>query len=122
MVVLPIVLSAPPYSLSEALIGVANGVPFGVGGLLAAPLGGAMADWGARRWAAAPPGRMVFGTAAALCIFPLAVSLFGWGMHFRLPAAAPLVGGCVGGRAGGRGAGLQPALHGTASWPSLAVC
>jgi hypothetical protein len=93
MIVLPIVLSAPPYSLSEALIGVANGVPFGVGGLLAAPLGGALADWGARHWAAAPAGRMVCGTLAALLLFPVGVSLFGWGMHFKLPAAVPLLGG-----------------------------
>jgi hypothetical protein len=92
MIVLPVVLAAPPYSLSEGLIGVANGVPFGVGGLIAAPIGGVMADRCARRWGASPAGRMMFGTAAA-ALFPLPVALFGWGMHYTLPAAVPLVGG-----------------------------
>lgn len=92
MIILPIVLSKPPYNFSEGIIGVANGVPFGMGGLLAAPLGGHMADWGARRWAGSPAGRMVFGTVVALVLYPLATMLFGWGIHFNIPVAAPLVG------------------------------
>lgn len=48
-----------------------------MGGLLAAPLGGLMADWGARRWPGTPAGRMVYSTAMALAVFPLAAMLFG---------------------------------------------
>ncbi|GBF93358.1 MFS multidrug resistance [Raphidocelis subcapitata] len=93
MIVLPLVLAAPPYNMGEGLLGVANGVPFGLGGLLAAPLGGAMADACARRWRGAPEGRMVYASAVAVAVQPLAVLLFGWGMHFKLPAAVPLLGG-----------------------------
>ncbi|KIZ03910.1 Bicyclomycin resistance protein [Monoraphidium neglectum] len=93
MIILPIVLSLPPYSFSESIIGVATGVPFGVGGLIAAPIGGLMADRCARRWAGALEGRMVYATIMALAVFPLGALLFGWGMHFTIPAAAALLGG-----------------------------
>jgi len=93
MIVLPPILSIAPYNLNEGMIGLANGLPFGMGGLLAAPIGGAMADWCARRWSGSPTGRMVFGSVVAATAFPVAVMMFGWGMQYTLPLALPLVGG-----------------------------
>jgi hypothetical protein len=51
-----------------------------------------MADRCARRWAGALEGRMVYATIMALAVFPLGALLFGWGMHFTIPAAAALLG------------------------------
>lgn len=96
LLVLPEVLPFAPYNFNEALLGVCNGVPFGVGGLLAAPLGGLLADKLSHRFGTeevgSPAGRMVAGTAGALTIMPVAVLLFGWGFHYKLHPALPLLG------------------------------
>lgn len=89
MIVLPYTLAAPPYHLSQWLIGVCN-MALGVGLFVSAPLGGAIADRAAKRWSSSPSGRMLIGLPIALAMFPLSVTLFGWAMHFKLHLAIPL--------------------------------
>jgi hypothetical protein len=45
-----------------------------------------------KRWNSSPCGRMLVGLPISLGIYPPAVLLFGWGMHFKLHLAVPLVG------------------------------
>ncbi|GBF93552.1 hypothetical protein Rsub_06272 [Raphidocelis subcapitata] len=93
MMVLPTVLAAPPYSLSQAVIGATN-MALGFGLLISAPLAGILTDRAAKTWPAAPTGRVLFSAPAALVASPLAALLVGWSLHFRLHLGLPLI-GCV---------------------------
>jgi MFS family permease len=99
LIILPNTLAHPPYSLSEALIGVSN-LPLGIGCFIVGPFGGRWADLGARRWSASPAGRMVPGTLAALLVFPGVTLGYAWCLHTHANLAGPLIfsffmGACV---------------------------
>ncbi|KAI8466824.1 MAG: major facilitator superfamily domain-containing protein [Monoraphidium minutum] len=90
LIILPDSLAAPPYSLKEALIGVAN-LPLGVGCFLIGPFGGHWADAAARRWPQSHTGRMLPGLVAAGVAFPLSTLAYAWSLQFRTHLAGPLV-------------------------------
>ena len=91
LMVLPLVLQAPPYSLNSALIGVAY-VPIGLGGFLVSPLGGKLADVAAGKYPSFPQGRLLPATFIALVLMPISLLAYGWTLHYKTNLAGPLIG------------------------------
>ncbi|GBF98177.1 hypothetical protein Rsub_10677 [Raphidocelis subcapitata] len=89
LIVLPLRLAGPPYRLNEAQIGAAN-VAGGAGSFFAAPIGGMLADWAARRWPSHPTGRTLVGAPVALIAIPGSCLMYAWALHTHAHLAVVL--------------------------------
>lgn len=87
---LPGQLSAPPYSLSPGMIGLAF-LPCGIASIIASPIGGKLSDLSAAARPGAPMARMAFSCGVAGLLMPPSLLLFGWSLQRRLPLPAALV-------------------------------
>eukprot|EP00878_Enallax_costatus_P011335 GHUV01011836.1.p1 GENE.GHUV01011836.1~~GHUV01011836.1.p1 ORF type:complete len:533 (+),score=142.22 GHUV01011836.1:700-2298(+) len=87
----PVKMSQPPYSLSEAMIGVSY-LAMGVAGFVGSPLGGRASDVTAAKWNLVPQARLIANVAAALVIMPAGLLLYGWTLHYNTHIVGPLVG------------------------------
>uniref|UniRef100_A0A383WNZ1 Major facilitator superfamily (MFS) profile domain-containing protein n=1 Tax=Tetradesmus obliquus TaxID=3088 RepID=A0A383WNZ1_TETOB len=87
----PAKMSAQPYSLSEAMIGVSY-LSMGVAGLVGSPIGGKACDATAAKWQQVPVARMMFNVAAALLLMPTGLLIYGWTLHYNTHIVGPLVG------------------------------
>ncbi|KAF6254077.1 major facilitator superfamily domain-containing protein [Scenedesmus sp. NREL 46B-D3] len=87
----PAQMAAPPYRLSEAMIGVSY-LAMGVAGLVASPIGGKASDITAARWPQVPEARMMFNVAAALLLMPVGLVMYGWTLAYTTHIVGPLVG------------------------------
>ena len=96
LIVLPIRLASPPYSLNEAQIGAAN-VAGGAGSFFASPIGGMLADWAARRWSSHPTGRILVGAPLALIALPGSCIMYSWALQRHAHLAIVLTGGLFAG-------------------------
>ncbi len=91
LIELPLVVAKAPYYMSEAATGAAY-LAEGLGGFLASPIGGKLADMAGRRYGSrCPEGRLLYNTIANTIIMPSALLLFGWSFHYRTHLAVPLV-------------------------------
>jgi MFS family permease len=91
LMVLPVVLEQPPYSLNAALIGVAY-VPIGLGGFLVSPVGGKLADVAAGKYPSFAQGRLLPATFISLLLMPVSLLTYGWTLHYKNNLAGPLIG------------------------------
>jgi MFS family permease len=91
IMVLPLVLEQPPYSLNAALVGVAY-VPFGLGGFLVSPFGGRLADAAAAKYPSFAQGRLLPATFISLLLMPASLLTYGWTLHYKTNLAGPLIG------------------------------
>ena len=101
LMVLPIILGAPPYNLSAGIIGVTF-LPVGVGGFVTSTFGGRLADRAAANSPGFPEARLmpaVLGAMVlmpavlgAMVLMPCSLLVYGWTLHYRTNLAGPLVG------------------------------
>jgi multidrug resistance protein len=87
----PAKMSQPPYSLSQAIIGVSY-LAMGVAGFVGSPLGGKASDITAAKWSQVPQARLLANIAAALVLMPAGLLLYGWTLHHNTHIVGPLVG------------------------------
>eukprot|EP00877_Chromochloris_zofingiensis_P010563 jgi/Chrzof1/5760/Cz16g14240.t1 len=88
---LPVSLAAPPYSLSEGMIGVCY-LPIGVAGFLASMGGGWVSDLAARRYPTVPEARLTgSATIGVIVLAPIGFLMYGWTFQYRTHLAGPLI-------------------------------
>eukprot|EP00879_Flechtneria_rotunda_P011779 GHRR01012306.1.p1 GENE.GHRR01012306.1~~GHRR01012306.1.p1 ORF type:complete len:533 (+),score=148.56 GHRR01012306.1:152-1750(+) len=87
----PARMASPPYSLSEALIGVSY-LAMGVAGLVGSPLGGRSSDYCASRFPSIPDARLIVSTAAACVLMPIGLLVYAWTLANYTHIVGPLVG------------------------------
>eukprot|EP00877_Chromochloris_zofingiensis_P010564 jgi/Chrzof1/5761/Cz16g14250.t1 len=87
---LPVALAAPPYSLSEGIIGVCY-LPVGIAGFLASMGGGRVSDLAASRYPSVPEARLIPATIGVLVLAPIGFLMYGWTFQYRTHLAGPLI-------------------------------
>lgn len=96
VMVLPVQLAQPPYSLTPGMIGVAY-LGLGFGGFLGSPLGGLLADASAAKFHTALQGRLLCGAVVAAVLMPVSLLVFGWTLQHTTHLAGVIIGHfCVG--------------------------
>eukprot|EP00877_Chromochloris_zofingiensis_P005829 jgi/Chrzof1/15247/UNPLg00640.t1 len=87
---LPVALAAPPYSLSEGIIGVCY-LPSGIAGFLGSIAGGRLSDLAASRYPAVPEARLIPATICVIILAPIGFLTYGWTFHYGTQLAVPLI-------------------------------